>query len=119
MFKDTRGKSWFDIFPKLEGQLNYSILYPGAVKAFHRHKYQDDWIFCIFGDIKAVIGDKEFYLTQGDSLVIKKNKWHGFQALGGKEAGMLYYCTRKYDSKYPDEERERWDKFNNWEIENK
>ena len=28
-------------------QINYSILYPGIIKAWHRHKYQDDF-FCIF-----------------------------------------------------------------------
>jgi len=123
MFKDTRGRSWFDAFPDLEGQLNFSILYPNTIKAFHRHKNQEDWVICVYGDIKVVLNRKRvgggFYLTQGDTLRVPKDTLHGFQALGNKEAGMIYYCTKKYDPKKPDEEREDWDKFNSWKVEKK
>jgi len=121
-FKDTRGRSWFNVFPEMEGQLNFSILYPNTIKAFHRHQNQEDWVLCVYGDIKVVTsGDdtKEHFLTQGDTLRIPKNTWHGFQALAEREAGMIYYCTKKYDPKEPDEEREDFDKFNSWELEKK
>ena len=66
-FSDARGWSLNDIYsefrryalsPKegkssdenvgrdLDFQVNYSILHPGVVKAWHRHKYQDDF-FCV------------------------------------------------------------------------
>lgn len=121
-FKDTRGKSSFDVFPWMEkGQVNFSIMYPGAIKAFHRHQKQEDWVLCVFGDIWIQLVDKdnkktEVCLEQGDSYRIPVNTWHGFKAMN-REAGMVYLCTEKFDPK--DEERNRWDAFSFWTVENK
>ena len=60
-FVDSRGWSLNDVYsmfnPKLEDannyQINYSILYPGIIKAWHRHKYQDDY-FCILKGMAQV-----------------------------------------------------------------
>jgi len=123
MFQDTRGKSWFDVFPWMKNwQVNFSILYPNTIKAFHRHQKQEDYVLCVFGQLKVVLQGKEkevYYLSQGDALRIPKNTWHGFQALGGEKAGMVYLCTNKYNPQELDEERENWDKFDSWEIEKK
>jgi dTDP-4-dehydrorhamnose 3,5-epimerase len=120
-FKDARGKSSFDVFPWMEkGQVNFSILYPGVVKAFHRHQKQEDWIVCVFGNIWVqLVGEekKEIFLEQGDTLRIPVNTWHGFSSVGGKEAGMVYLCTEKFDPS--DEERSAWDSFSDWVVENK
>lgn len=120
-FNDPRGKSWFDVFPWFDkAQVNFSILYPGAVKAFHRHQKQEDWIVCVFGDIRVILKgeeQEEFCLSQGDAIRIPVNTWHGFTALNSKEAGMVYLCTQLFDSK--DEERTEWDTFSTWEVDNK
>lgn len=55
-FKDDRGRAYNDIFPALAlGDVNASILYPGTIKAFHRHQLQDDYWFVIRGHIRAVL----------------------------------------------------------------
>jgi len=120
-FKDTRGKSNFDVFPWMEkGQVNFSILYPGTVKAFHRHQKQEDWILCVFGNIWVQLvsedGNEEVFLEQGDSYRIPVNTWHGFKAING-EAGMVYLCTERFDP--TDEERTEWDAFSDWKVVNK
>ena len=118
-FKDTRGKSFFDIIPDGSSQINISYNYPGTIKAFHLHKKQTDYFFCISGEIKLVLTNPEevFYMSQGDIQEIKPNRWHGFQVLGQEVAIMLEYATQKYAP--ADEEREFWQKFDIWDIEKK
>jgi dTDP-4-dehydrorhamnose 3,5-epimerase len=46
--------------------------------------------------------------------------WHGGVAVGGRDALLLYYVTRKYDPARPDEERAPWDSFQfSWAVEYK
>ena len=139
-FKDDRGKSWFDVFPMLSinGQINFNISYPGTIKAFHRHKNQTDFFFCLEGEMRVATVKETVdpqadsgvdpyihheleihYLSQGDLLEIESNVWHGFQVLGNEPVKMLYYVTNKFDPSEPDEERADWDAFFNWEIEKK
>lgn len=44
-------------------------------------------------------------------LRIPVGLWHGGVAVGGSDALLLYYVTRKYDPQKPDEERAAWDAF--------
>lgn len=44
-------------------------------------------------------------------LRIPIGMWHGGVAVGGHDALLLYYVTRKYDPQQPDEERANWDTF--------
>lgn len=51
-------------------------------------------------------------------LHIPAGLWHGGVAVGGGDAMLLYYVTRKYDAARPDEERHPWDGFPfRWEAE--
>jgi len=51
-------------------------------------------------------------------LHIPARLWHGGVAVGGKDAILLYYVTRKYDPTDPDEQRESWDAFDfDWSVE--
>jgi len=55
-FADSRGWSLNDIYGMFDGypyQVNYSILYPGIIKAWHRHEHQDDY-FCILKGMAQV-----------------------------------------------------------------
>lgn len=51
-------------------------------------------------------------------LRIPVGLWHGGVALGGRDALLLYYVTRRYDARQPDEERAPWNKFDfSWGAE--
>ena len=145
---DDRGRSFMSVFDhlaELPGQVNASVMYAGAVKAWHRHARQDDHWVALAGDLKvglfntgpsALVAELrlagslpgaervvpieiapgkggEVYLGehQPGVLRIPVGLWHGGVAVGGRDALLLYYVTRKYDAQQPDEEREGWDKF--------
>jgi dTDP-4-dehydrorhamnose 3,5-epimerase len=110
------------------GQINFSILYPGVVKAWHRHKRQTDYFCVIIGDARVAMHDPEkgttetIFIGEHNPKVLKipLGIWHGYTALGPTPCGLLYYVDRKYDPKDPDEERAPWDSFGyNWFPENK
>lgn len=55
-FKDDRNRSYCDVFPAIGvGDINISVMYPGTIKAFHRHQKQDDYWFIVKGNIRAVV----------------------------------------------------------------
>lgn len=126
-FKDDRGISYNDVFPSVNnGDINISIVYPWTIKAFHRHKLQDDHWMVIKGNIKVALFDEALggilnihYLSEGEFLHIPKEVWHGLQVLGNEEVIMIYHITEKYNEDNPDEERAPWNKFYNWEISRK
>ena len=121
-FVDSRGWSLNDIYSFCEvpekAQINYSILYPGIVKAWHRHKYQDDY-FCVvkgMAKVGVVMDDyphkglyevDQFYIGEHNPGVvhIKAGEWHGLTAVGTEPVGLLYLVTNRYNPEEPDEER--------------
>mgnify|MGYP005831598127 CR=1 FL=1 len=120
IYMDDRGWSYHDIFGELKGgQINFSIVYPGIVKAWHRHRYQTDYFFVLFGEAQVATYDPKtsktetYFIGEHNPVVLKipAGLWHGFTPLGGKPCGLLYYMTRRYNPKKPDEERAPWDAF--------
>jgi len=114
-FADSRGWSLNDIYGMFDGypyQVNYSILYPGIIKAWHRHEHQDDY-FCILKGMAQVgiytdeNGPEKFFIGEHNPAVVhvKAGEWHGLTAVGNEPCGLLYLVTKKYDPKNPDEER--------------
>jgi len=105
-------------------QINYSILYPGIIKAWHRHKNQDDY-FCVihgmaqvgvFDEVVASTGAngaQKFFIGEHNPGVIhiEAGEWHGLTAVGTKPVGLLYLVTNLYDPRLPDEERAPHDSF--------
>jgi dTDP-4-dehydrorhamnose 3,5-epimerase len=96
-----------------EGQVNYSVQYPGVIKAWHRHAKQTDFWICLNGHIKAgiyreddgaswlaVVGEKK-----PGVLIIPPPLWHGAATVGHEPAGLLYYVTHAYNPAEPDEDR--------------
>lgn len=127
---DDRGYSFMDIFSEssMEGQINYSVVNPGVIKAWHRHKLQTDFWMVVRGDAKVGLYDEEkkeakaiFIGEHNPQLItIPPGIWHGMTAIGDQPCGLLYYVTRKYDPQNPDEERASYDAFPfKWEIEHK
>ena len=119
-FADSRGWSLNDIYsmvPEIPTagigyQINYSILYPGIVKAWHRHKHQDDY-FCILNGMAQVglyspeKGAEKYFIGEHNPAVVhvQAGEWHGLTAAGNEPCGLLYLVTKKYNPVSPDEER--------------
>jgi dTDP-4-dehydrorhamnose 3,5-epimerase len=96
-----------------EGQVNYSVQYPGVVKAWHRHAKQTDFWICLQGALKVGVHDQDKNLAwmtvigehRPGVVVIPPSLWHGAATVGHEPAGLLYYVTHAYDPGAPDEER--------------
>ena len=98
-------------------QSNFSISYPGTIRAWHRHiRGQTDVFVVLRGVIKLCAYDdattelNELILT-GDvleSIRIPGYYWHGFKVLGDTRAYLVYFVNKLYDYADPDEERRPW-----------
>lgn len=132
MFKDARGQGFYDIFPSVpDGQVNLSTTYPGVIRAFHRHWFQEDNWFIVSGQFEVVLARDMneiksneddiavHYLGPGESINIPRLVWHGFRVLGTEPGTLLYYVTKKFDADRPDEERTIWNRFYDWKTEYK
>lgn len=114
--EDDRGVRYNDIFPVGQGDVNATVVYPGALSAWHRHQMQDDYQICVKGSLKFGFCDKP--ASQGGTvewvyssersakegaLFIPRGIWHGYHNFTLEIAIVLYWLTNKYDPK--DEER--------------
>jgi dTDP-4-dehydrorhamnose 3,5-epimerase len=100
------------------GQVYYTTAYPWVVKAWHYHKIQTDYFFCIKGMTKLVIYDSrresptfglinEFIIGEHNPtlVVIPPLVYHGFKAIGETESLMINIPTEPYNHGTPDEYR--------------
>jgi dTDP-4-dehydrorhamnose 3,5-epimerase len=104
------------------GQSNYTICYPGVIKAFHWHRKQYDlWFFCS-GEARVVLYDlrpesptyrrvQEIFAGEREPMliVIPPLVAHGYQVLGDKNACLFYHTTESYNRDDPDESRKPFD----------
>jgi dTDP-4-dehydrorhamnose 3,5-epimerase-like enzyme len=126
-FADDRGYSLMNLFTGVlqEGQCNYSVLYPGIRKAWHRHRLQTDFWVVLSGMAKLGVFDESRQDEpgyRGQTFVVgDRNPCAGLTCVGSEPCGLLYYVTRAYDPASPDEERRAHDSFGsfNWEVEHK
>lgn len=120
VFSDDRGWSLMNQLQGVmtpEGQVNYSVMYPGVIKAWHRHQKQTDFWITLQGNVKAGVHDPEsgesWLIVMGEkrpgTLIIPPPLWHGLATVGPETAGLLYYVTHAYDPAEPDEERLAYD----------
>ena len=103
-------------------QANFSVTYPGIVRAWHRHKRgQVDYFLVVKGSIKVCVYDDrvnsstknclvEVVLSQDRLQVLRVpgHYWHGFKVVGSETAYLIYFVNRLYDYENPDEERRPW-----------
>lgn len=146
-YQDDRGWSFVNMLQGLHrfGQINFSHIHPGTVKAWHRHKKQTDLWIVVQGDLKiGVVKEKEtggfenpahkqqdlwiqdFWITvlgehNPGILVIPPGLWHGCAVVTPYPAGLVYVVTEPYDPHSPDEERRRFDYWKSvrWEVEHR
>jgi dTDP-4-dehydrorhamnose 3,5-epimerase len=109
-WKDLLGKDW-------PIQANFSVTYPGMIRAWHRHvRGQVDYMIVTKGSLKICVYDEETgeldeIISNGQDLQtvrIPGHYWHGFKALGDETAFLVYFTTRLYDYQNPDEDRRPW-----------
>jgi len=105
------------IFKKF-GQAYLTTTYPGVVKAWHYHKLQDDYFFCLKGMVKLAIYDdrkdsatykeiNEFYIGEHNLLlvVVPAFCYHGWKCISEGESIVLNLPTEVYRYDAPDEYR--------------
>ena len=102
-------------------QVNYSILQPGCIKAWHLHKVQEDVWFVppnarlLVGLLDARQGKQgatmRMVLGDGRSqlLVIPRGVAHGVANPYPTPQPMLYFVNQAFDAAKPDEHRLPWD----------
>jgi len=97
------------------GQIYFTTLHPGIIKAWHRHKFQIDFQSCISGTVRIVVSDGKnvWQWVSGETaptlIEIPQQLWHGIENLSEKEAIVVNCPTEVYNEKEPDEERLSWD----------
>ena len=100
-----------------QGQINFSVMYPNVIKAWHRHRKQTDFWLCLTGGLKVGVynedNDQRWMLVIGERrpgvMIIPPPLWHGAATVGPTSAGLLYYVTHAYDPRDPDEDRRAHD----------
>lgn len=98
------------------GQCYITTCFPGVIKAWHLHQFQQDNICAVHGNIKLVVADtrkgsdtcgvvEEFFIgSHAPSLVkVPPGLYHGFTSLGNKVAVVLNIPDRPYLTDNPDE----------------
>jgi len=113
--KDERGffeeliRSTDDFFKEGFGQLSHSYMFTGVIKAWHIHKTQIDWWYCLRGDLKVVLCDlrkksktyqeiNEFNLGEhGENMIVKipSHVAHGCRVISA-DAELLYVTSGTY-----------------------
>jgi len=113
-------------------QSSYSLVLPGAIKAFHLHYNQEDVWFVPPTD-RLLIGlvdarqNSPTYNTQmrfvmgggkAQLLYIPRGVGHGGANIGTQPATILYYVNQHFDLSDPDERRLPWDVLGAdfWEV---
>ena len=99
-------------------QANFSISYPGIVRAWHRHLMgQIDCFVVLRGALKICAYDDETeeldeIVSTGENLQVVRipgQYWHRFKVVSDERAYLVYFVNRPYDYEKPDEERRAWD----------
>jgi len=98
-------------------QANLSYSYPNIIRAWHRHlRGQTDYFIVVKGAMKICAYDEntkeldEIIASEHRLQVVRipGNYWHGTKTIGNKPSLTIYFVTRLYDYKNPDEERRPW-----------
>ena len=113
----------------MSGQINFSLQYPGTIKAWHRHLNQADFWMCLHGHIKIGVYREDdeiaWQIVVGEKrpgvMVIPPELWHGAATVGNENAGLLYYVTQQYNPDQPDEQRMPFNKVAGftWQVQHR
>lgn len=122
-FAEALRQDWEELFGReWISQVNLSCSYPNVVRAWHRHRRgQTDYFLVTEGSMKICAYDDDTTSSTAGCLgeiVASEHKlqivkipgyyWHGTKTIGNKPSSTVYFVTRLYDYKNPDEERRPW-----------
>jgi len=103
-------------------QINYSFIRKGAIKAWHRHKHQDDIMIVLRGvgvvhTIDPDVTRAERFVLNGEGVPsagvwIPRTYYHGISAI--EDVHMIYFANNFYNRINPDDERHDLSFY--WEI---
>ena len=98
-------------------QVNVSYSYPNIVRAWHKHQRgQTDYFLVLKGAMKICAYQEEtgkmveiIASAQKPAIVrIPGHYWHGTKTISNQPSLTVYFVTRLYDYKNPDEQRRLW-----------
>ncbi len=102
-------------------QANFSVSYPGMIRAWHRHAAGQYDIFvvlrgslkiCVYNDLEPENpGELDEIVVSGDRLqaaIVRGYYWHGTKCVSPIPSETVYFVTRLYDREKPDELRRPW-----------
>lgn len=124
-FPDERGffseilrQDWKDLLrDDAVVQANLSFSYPDMVRAWHRHlRGQVDYFVVAKGSMKICAYDDK--TRQLSEIIASEHKlqvvripgryWHGTKTIGNEPSLTIYFVSKLYENKNPDEERRPW-----------
>jgi len=117
-FAEVLRQDWVEL---LDGewvvQANLSYSYPGIVRAWHKHERdQVDYFLVVKGAMKICAYDEvtgkmvEIIGSEHKPSIIRipGKYWHGTKTISDIPSVTIYFVTRLYDYKNPDELRRPW-----------
>lgn len=116
-FAEALREDWRDFIDEWVMQVNLSYSHPGIVRAWHRHlRGQVDYFLLIEGAMKICAYDEKTrrlaeVIASADKPMLVRipgHYLHGTKTVGSQPSLTVYFVTRLYDYKNPDEERRPW-----------
>ena len=116
-FAEALRQDWHDFIDEWMTQVNLSYGYPGTVRAWHRHhRGQVDYFLVVKGALKICAYDDktgslaEVISSQDKPTMVRipGRYFHGTKTISSEPSLAVYFVTRLYDYKSPDEERMPW-----------
>lgn len=117
-FAEALRQDWKEMFEdEWVTQVNVSSSYPNIVRAWHKHvRGQVDYFLVLKGAMKICAYEEETgklaeVITSGEKPTIVRipGKYlHGTKTVSNEPSLTVYFVTRLYDYKYPDEIRRAW-----------
>ena len=116
-FTEALRQDWQDFIDEWITQVNLSHSYPNMVRAWHRHlRGQVDYFLVVKGAMKICAYDEETkrlteIIGSEDKLTLIRipgHYLHGTKTISSIPSSTVYFTTRLYDYKKPDEERRPW-----------
>lgn len=116
-FAEVLRQDWQDFIDEWIMQVNLSYSYPSTVRAWHKHlRGQVDYFLVIKGAMKICAYDEETkklaeIIGSEDKLILIRipgHYLHGTKTISSIPSSTVYFTTRLYDYKKPDEERRPW-----------
>ena len=120
-FAEALRQDWQDFIDEWVTQVNLSYSYPNMVRAWHKHtRGQVDYFLVVKGAMKICAYDEETkklaeVVASGEkpTLVRIPGRYlHGTKTVSSEPSLTVYFVTRLYDYKNPDEDRRPWNDHN-------